>query len=183
MRQTKIGLFRQLCKPSGMRAPAGTEHAFLDSYARSEHIALMRIVLLAMLAAILPAGCTSSGDTSGGGRDSTAAVRRLPPPNQIQSNLSTIEAVIDSVAPSEKIGFRVGFLVRSADSQENGFAAQGEHVTAVPQFILKDDGSIDSAEAKNTHLFALRTMKQGDVVHCTVFLDSKGEWHILDVLK
>ena len=144
----------------------------------------MRIASLAVLAALLSVDCSSSGDTAGGGKlqDSTA-VRHIPPPNQIQQNSSEIEAVVDSVASEGDSSYRIGLFVRSAAAQENGFAAQGEHITARPEFVLKDEGTIDTSSPRTQRLLALRTAHKGDVLRCSVSLGSGGAWYITDVLK
>ncbi len=137
----------------------------------------MRTLLGLFLAFALLSCCSSRVSE----KSHTESPRQAPPPNAMQQNSSEIQGVVDSVLVTGDTDFRISLFVRSAAQQQNGFAAQGDHVTAMPQFVLTDSGAIDLSSDRNKVLLKLRSAKAGDVVHCKISLDSKGQWHLYDV--
>lgn len=163
----------------------------LDFHTKCQHIISMQwIVHYAFLFCVLGAtGCfasKSADQSQQSGNDSTA-VAAFPEihhaPNAVQQNISSVEAVVDSVFLIDEQQYKVSVLIRSLLLPEGGFASPGEHLTLTPQFVLTDSSAVDMSNPKNLSLLSVRSLKKGNSFKGKISLNQQRSWILYEILN
>jgi|GEM_PF-2583798 len=163
----------------------------LDFHAKCQHIIPMQCkVHYAFLFCVLGAtGCFASktADQSQHSVNDSTAVAAFPEshhaPNAVQQNISSIEAVVDSVLLIDEQQYKVSVLVRTLLLPEGGFASPGEHLMLTPQFVLTDSSTVDMMNPKNLSLLSVRSLKKGNMFKGKISLNQQRSWILYEIIN
>lgn len=146
----------------------------------------MKFILFILFnAALIVAGCAGNTDSTKQQTEeiTTNDTKKIPPPPQIKGNLSMIEGeVLGNYRESEAdyiLKIRTS-VVAKVDENEN-LASLGEELFFTPNFILDENGKINS-DVRNERLKQLSKAKKGQTVRIHAFYVLKKGWYIKDYL-
>ncbi len=175
-------------------ANSGGDHGSqltVDSFPNTLHINVVNmkisIIYFSIVASLISwAGCgsccTFKGEESGTinqRQDNTGS------PAYIKSNLSSVEAVIDSIVIIDDVLFEVDMRLVSvapAGGSES-IAEQGQHIRAIPLFSHSSGTVPDTDNQRNKNLLSLRSAKSGARLKGIVTFSREGKWMLVDVNK
>ena len=163
----------------------------LDFHTKCQHIIPMQcIVQYAFLFCVLGAtGCFASktADQSQPSVNDSTAIAAFPEmhhaPNAVQQNISSVEAVVDSVYLIDDQQYKVSVLIRTLLLPGSGFASPGEHLTLTPQFVLTDSSTVDMMNPKNLSLLSVRSLKKGNTFKGKISLNQQGSWILYEIFN
>lgn len=145
-----------------------------------------KIILLLLFTAFCFAGCSANSDSVDKKQEEVTpsdTKKIIPPPQQVKGNLSMIEGeILGNYRESETdyiLKIRTS-VVAKVDENEN-LASLGEEIFFTPNFILDENGSINS-DKRNDRLKLLSKAKRGQTVRIHAFYVLKKGWYIKDYL-
>ncbi len=100
----------------------------------------------------------------------------------VQPNRALIGAVVESVTLLDGQHYKISLELRTAipvDGLES-LAEPGQHIIAVPSYLLNKKGVIDSKDARNKRLIDARLLKAGDFLFGKITFGKDGLWYLLD---
>jgi len=136
---------------------------------------------------ILAAGCFASkmaDQPQVSVTDSTVSVTHSPQhptPNVLQQNISSVEAVVDSIMLIDDQHYRASVLIRALLPPDNGFVSPGANHILTPQFVLTNSFTLDMTNKKNISLLSVRSLKRGNVFDGKISLNPQGSWILFEV--
>ena len=144
------------------------------------------ISCLVLGVAISVAGCCGSKTvqkTSEASTDTTSASAPTPAPRQaIVQNVSGVDAVIEAISLIDKTQYSLKIFVLKSEPVSGKFSLiePEQRVTIYAQFVYAGN-EVDTSNAKNQKLLALRTANVGESFRGKISIDQKGMWRLLEV--
>lgn len=137
---------------------------------------------------LLLTGCCSIGnqqEVRQSDKDTTTTIQkqRHLQPATLQSNVSTIAAIVKAIIPVDSLNFRLTLsIIRAfAQGETPSFVEAGQEVTVIPHYFLNNAGIIDTTNEGNAKLLGLKNLHPGKMFHGNISLTSTGQWVILEV--
>lgn len=154
---------------------------------------MKRAIIICCLGVAISLGCKSSkdvkqeetrtSDVKDTLREELPVVPSSPQPSAIKPNVTFIGAYIDSVHLLEGFNYRLFILVQTAIpvGGMESILEPGQHISAMPAYVVNEAGVIDITNERNKKLLELRSAKAGDVFLGQVSLTDKHGWVVTEV--
>ena len=100
----------------------------------------------------------------------------------IRPNASLVDGVVTSLDIVDSLRYKVSMRVLNSRSVGSlvSLVEAGQHVVALPQFMLNEDGRVDGSYERNRRLLEVRAARPGDTVSVKIALAADGRWMVLD---
>jgi hypothetical protein len=162
----------------------------LDFIEETQHIIIMKIIILLFPAFILIlGGCCSSRNSACQikATKSDSVITQNLPKNvaRISSNSSRIVIVLDSLRILDEERFKL-FATLVSEVDENSELPTpdlGKELELLSDYYLDDNGKIDRSHERNIRLHRIRNFAIGNKIEIRIMRDELGTLHVLDLIK